>query len=236
MLITLQDVSKCYSGVPVLEKINLTLLPSKIICLLGPSGAGKSTLLNILSQTEAADSGSVLTSPKLKLSYVFQEDCLLPWSTVSENIGFVRDNEPAAARAEISSFLDEVGLSGYKDHYPHQLSGGMRQRCSIARAFYHGGNALLMDEPFHSLDYHLRFDLVHKLIVLWERRQCAIVFVTHDIDEALLLGDEILILSRHPGRIVKRIEINTPQRSRSLKDQELMLARTDILDQLLDAQ
>ncbi|AIQ46964.1 hypothetical protein R70723_14550 [Paenibacillus sp. FSL R7-0273] len=236
MLITMQDVSKSYSGVPVLEKINLCLQPSKIICLLGPSGAGKSTLLNILSQTEAADSGTVTASSGLRLSYVFQEDCLLPWSTVSENIGFVRDDEAGTAQAEICSFLDEVGLSAYKDHYPHQLSGGMRQRCSIARAFYHGGNVLLMDEPFHSLDYHLRFDLVRKLIMLWEHRQCAIVFVTHDIDEALLLGDEILILSRHPGRIAQRLEINTPQRSRSLKDQELMMLRADILDQLLDVQ
>lgn len=95
---------------------------------------------------------------------------------------------------------------------------------------------LLMDEPFHSLDYYLRFDLVQKLIAVWERKKCAIVFVTHDIDEALLLGDEIMILSRHPGRIVKVIEIDTPQRSRSLKDLGLLKIRAEILEQLLTAQ
>ncbi|WNS45570.1 ABC transporter ATP-binding protein [Paenibacillus sp. MMS20-IR301] len=235
MLITLQEVSKSYSGIRILEKISLTVEAPKITCILGPSGAGKSTVLNILSQSEAADTGGVITGPGLKLSYVFQEDCLLPWFTVSENIGFVKENEAGAA-AEIAGFLEDVGLSAYGDHYPHQLSGGMRQRCSIARAFYHGGNVLLMDEPFHSLDYHLRFDLVKKLIMLWERKLCAVVFVTHDIDEALLLGDEIVILARHPGRIVKRIGLNTPQRSRSLKDPELTMIRADILDQLLSVQ
>jgi NitT/TauT family transport system ATP-binding protein len=235
MLITLQEVSKHYSGVPVLEKISLKIQMPKIICILGHSGAGKTTLLNILSQSESADSGRVTVHPELKLSYVFQEDCLLPWSTVGENISFVKEASPTSA-SEIEAFLEEVGLAAYKNHYPHQLSGGMRQRCSIARAFYHGGNMLLMDEPFHSLDYHLRFDLVQKLIALWERKKCAIVFVTHDIDEALLLGDEIMILSRHPGRIVKIIEIDTPQRSRSLKELSLLKIRAEILEQLLTAQ
>ncbi|MEK5164206.1 ATP-binding cassette domain-containing protein [Paenibacillus sp. FSL R5-0527] len=151
--------------------------------------------------------------------------------TVSESIAYVRKD---ADRKNILALLQEVGLASYQEHYPHQRSGGMRQRCSIARAFYYGGNLLLMDGPFHSLDYHLCFELVQKLTALWERNRCSIVFVTHDIDEALLLGDEIAILSGKPGTIVTRMAIHTPQRSRSsLKQVELQKIRSEILEHLL---
>lgn len=233
MIIQLTGVSKSYSGSAVLENIDFTVRDKQIVCILGPSGAGKSTLLKILSGAEQGDQGDVSIQAELQVSYVFQEDRLLPWLTVSENIGFVKKD---TSSDEIAAILQDVGLASFKDHYPHQLSGGMRQRCSIARAFNYGGNLLLMDEPFHSLDYHLRFELVQKLIALWEHQQCAIVFVTHDIDEALLLGDEIVILSSHPGRVVKKIHIDTPQRDRSLKHMELLKLRTEILEQLLQAQ
>lgn len=229
MLVHLQNVTKSYSGMPVLHLINLAVEQRKIICVLGPSGAGKSTLLHILAQTLPADEGTVTVDPGLKVSYVFQEDCLLPWCTVRENIAFVQKETESAA---ISTLLHEVGLGSYQDHYPDQLSGGMRQRCSIARAFHYGGNLLLMDEPFHSLDYHLRFELVQKLISLWEQSGCAIVMVTHDIDEALLLGNEIVILSAKSHTITQRIPLKRPQRERSLKDPDLMKMRTEILEQL----
>ncbi len=230
MLLTLTDVTKSYSGVPVLDRINLTVEEGKIICILGPSGSGKSTLLNILSRTEPMDSGELAVHGDVKISYVFQEDRLLPWSTVGENIAFVKQE---TSKPDVLALLEEVGLAPYYDHYPHQLSGGMRQRCSIARAFYYGGNLLLMDEPFHSLDYHLRFELVDKLIALWKRSRCAIVLVTHDIDEALLLGDEILLLSKRQATIANRMSIGIPQGQRSLTDAELMKCRSDILQLLL---
>lgn len=230
MIVHLQNVSKSYAGISVLHHINLAVEQRKIICVLGPSGAGKSTLLHILAQTLSADEGDVTVASGLKVSYVFQEDCLLPWCTVRENIAFVqKETEPDG----ISTLLHDVGLGAYGDHYPDQLSGGMRQRCSIARAFHYGGNLLLMDEPFHSLDYHLRFELVQKLIDLWERSGCAIVMVTHDIDEALLLGNEIVILSAKSHTIARRIILDSPQRERSLKDLDLMKVRADILEQLL---
>lgn len=229
MLVHLQNVTKSYSGMPVLHLINLAVEQRKIICVLGPSGAGKSTLLHILAQTLPVDEGTVTVDPGLKVSYVFQEDCLLPWCTVRENIAFVQKETESAA---IATLLHEVGLGSYQDHYPDQLSGGMRQRCSIARAFHYGGNLLLMDEPFHSLDYHLRFELVQKLIALWEQSGCAIVMVTHDIDEALLLGNEIVILSAKSHTITQRIPLKRPQRERSLKDPDLMKMRTEILEQL----
>lgn len=230
MLLTLTDVTKSYSGATVLDRINLTVEEGKIICILGPSGSGKSTLLNILSRAEPMDSGELAVHGDVKISYVFQEDRLLPWSTVGENIAFVKQE---TSKPDILALLEEVGLAPYYDHYPHQLSGGMRQRCSIARAFYYGGNLLLMDEPFHSLDYHLRFELVDKLIALWKRSRCAIVLVTHDIDEALLLGDEILLLSKRQAAIANRMSIGIPQGQRSLTDPELMKYRSDILQLLL---
>ncbi|MDF2938959.1 MAG: hypothetical protein K0Q90_4332 [Paenibacillaceae bacterium] len=230
MLLSLSNVTKSYSGATVLDKINLTVEKGKIVCILGPSGSGKSTLLNILSQAEPADSGELAVHGDVKISYVFQEDCLLPWSTVGENIAFVQQ---IPVKQDILALLEEVGLAPYINHYPHQLSGGMRQRCSIARAFYYGGNLLLMDEPFHSLDYHLRFELVQKLIALWERSRCSIVLVTHDIDEALLLGDEILLMSKRQATIVERIAIDIPQGKRVLADPELLNCRSDILKQML---
>jgi NitT/TauT family transport system ATP-binding protein len=230
MLLSLTGVTKRYSGITVLDNIDFTVEEGKILCVLGPSGSGKSTLLNILSQSERVDSGELTVHKELKISYVFQEDCLLPWSTVGENIAYVKNNP---VQQDILALLGEVGLAAYQHHYPHQLSGGMRQRCSIARAFYYGGNLLLMDEPFHSLDYHLRFELVNKLITLWKRSKCSIVFVTHDIDEALLLGDEILIMSKKQGTIAERISIDIPQGGRSLTDPVLINGRSDILKHLL---
>lgn len=229
-MLKLHGVTKRYKGTTILDNIDLTIEQQKIICVLGPSGAGKSTLLNILSQAEPIDAGAITLQAELKISYVFQEDRLLPWSTVSENIAFVKGD---AVQEDIQALLNEVGLANYHDHYPDQLSGGMRQRCSIARAFYYGGNLLLMDEPFHSLDYHLRFELVQQLISLWERSRCSIVLVTHDIDEALLLGNEIIILSKNPRMIAHRYTIPTPQRNRSLKESELLQLRADILECLL---
>ncbi|WP_025676963.1 ABC transporter ATP-binding protein [Paenibacillus massiliensis] len=229
-MLKLHGVTKRYEGTTILDNIDLTIEQQKIICVLGPSGAGKSTLLNILSQAEPIDAGAITLQAELKISYVFQEDRLLPWSTVSENIAFVKGD---AVQEDIQALLKEVGLANYHDHYPDQLSGGMRQRCSIARAFYYGGSLLLMDEPFHSLDYHLRFELVQQLISLWERSRCSIVLVTHDIDEALLLGNEIIILSKNPGMIAHRYTIPTPQRNRSLKESELLQLRADILECLL---
>lgn len=230
MLLTLTDVTKSYSGALVLDSINLTVEEGSIICILGPSGSGKSTLLNIMSRAEPVDSGELAVHGDVKISYVFQEDRLLPWSTVGENIALVK---PESSKRDILGLLEEVGLAGYYDHYPHQLSGGMRQRCSIARAFYYGGNLLLMDEPFHSLDYHLRFELVDKLIALWKRSRCAIVLVTHDIDEALLLGDEILLMSKRQAAIATRMPIGIPQGQRSLTDPELIKIRSDMLQHLL---
>ncbi|WP_018885704.1 ABC transporter ATP-binding protein [Paenibacillus massiliensis] len=229
-MLKLHGVTKRYEGTTILDNIDLTIEQQKIICVLGPSGAGKSTLLNILSQAEPIDAGAITLQAELRISYVFQEDRLLPWSTVMENIAFVKGD---AVQEDIQALLNEVGLANYHDHYPDQLSGGMRQRCSIARAFYYGGNLLLMDEPFHSLDYHLRFELVQQLISLWERSRCSIVLVTHDIDEALLLGNEIIILSKNPGMIAHRYTIPTPQRNRSLKEPELLQLRADILECLL---
>lgn len=160
------------------------------------------------------------------ISYVFQEDRLLPWKTVSENIEIVNKD---VDKNQIQTLIEKVELNGFEDYYPKELSGGMRQRCSIARAFNYESDLLLMDEPFKSLDYNLRFNMINQVLDLWEMKQTAILFVTHEIDEALLLGDKIIVLSDRPTKIVTEFNISNPQRTRNLSDPNLMQTRTEII-------
>lgn len=230
MQIRLENICKRFNDVPVLENINMHLHKGKIICIVGPSGCGKSTFLNLLSRLDRPDSGTIQMDAATKTAYVFQDDRLLPWESVYDNIRFVKDAEDSK---QILSLIEDVGLKGYEEHLPDQLSGGMRQRCSIARAFYYGSDLLLMDEPFKSLDFNLRFEMIEKLLLLWEKSQCAIVFVTHEIDEALLLGDEILVFSKRPAHVLESLEIKTPQRERKLGDPQLLSLRAKIVENIL---
>ncbi|MGV8146550.1 MAG: ABC transporter ATP-binding protein [Alkaliphilus sp.] len=229
MIVQLASVYKNFGNIRVLDNINLSVEEKEIVCILGPSGCGKSTLLNIIARLIIPDSGEVSTKAN-RIGYVFQEDRLLPWKTVYENIKFVNQD---ASEDEILDLIKGIGLEGFADCYPSELSGGMKQRCSIARAFSYHPELLLMDEPFKSLDYSLRIKMIVQLSELWEHKENSICFVTHEIDEALLLGNRIIVLSNRPSVVVKEFVIKAKQRNRKLNSPDLVEIRSEIIDLLL---
>ena len=201
-----------------LSKTSLTIYPGEFVCVLGPSGCGKSTLLNVIAGFvkptggQAMLDGKAIEKPGADRSMVFQQHSLLPWKTVRANIGLgpklIRDVE---ANSTVNHFIEMVGLKKYEHHYPDQLSGGMQQRVGIARALATFPRVLLMDEPFAALDYQTRLMMQENLLNLWEEFGTTVVFVTHDVDEAIFLSDRILVMSASPGRIVKDITNPLPR-------------------------
>ena len=228
VILKISDIEKHFDDVKVLRDFTMEAMREEIVCIIGPSGCGKSTMLNIISGLIPPSSGEVNNNSQ-NTSYVFQEDRLLPWKDVYENIRIVNDKSPHEYCMEL---IEKVGLKGFEGFYPDELSGGMRQRCSIARAFNYEADLLLMDEPFKSLDYNLRIGMIQYLLKLWESKKKTIIFVTHEIDEALLLGDKILFLTNRPTRVLTEFKLETPKIERSLTDQSLVTVRNQILDLL----
>ncbi len=217
-------VGKTYPGktepVEALRGIDFACEAGDFVCLLGRSGCGKSTLLQIVAGLERASAGQIvvasreLDGPSPDAAIVFQDHGLFPWMTVQRNVEFNMKarGTPAAERAETAArFIDMTGLTGFADRYPHELSGGMRQRVGIARALTTGPKALLMDEPFGALDAQTRAKLQDELLQIWERQRTTVLFVTHSIDEALLLADRILVFTPRPGRIAADITVDLPR-------------------------
>jgi NitT/TauT family transport system ATP-binding protein/sulfonate transport system ATP-binding protein len=202
-----------------LEPIDLTIGDNDFITILGPSGCGKSTLLRIVAGLDEATQGRVLldgapaTRPGADRGMVFQAYTLFPWLTVRENIAFgLRERGlPAAERDRIASdYIGRVGLSGFENHWPKQLSGGMQQRTAIARALANDPKILLLDEPFGALDNQTRALMQEMLLGIWERERKTVLFVTHDIEEAIFLGTRVIVMSARPGRIKADIPIRLP--------------------------
>jgi len=231
MIAQLDSIYKQFGSTIVLENMTLEVDEEEIVCILGPSGCGKSTLLNIMSRLNPPDRGVVNVNID-KIGFVFQEDRLLPWKTVFENIRFVNKD---SKEEEIQEIINDMGLHGFENYFPNELSGGMKQRCSIARAFNYHSELLLMDEPFKSLDYSLRIKMIRQLISVWEHRKNSICFVTHEIDEALLLGSRIIILSNRPASILRTFTIKEKQIERKLNSKELVEIRNEIIDLLLSS-
>lgn len=202
------DVSHSFDGAAVLDEITLTVAPGEVVALVGPSGCGKTTLLRLLSGFYRPQHGTVERHGATRM--IYQQDGLLPWLTVAENIALgLRHVTGATARAEqLARLLKLIRLQGFAQHYPHQLSGGMRQRVELARALAGDTNVLLMDEPFSSLDYQTRARLRHELVRLLALRPVAVVLVTHDIEEAVLLADHIVVLSERPARTLCELRLN----------------------------
>lgn len=221
----LEQVSLNYEDVEVFNDLSLDILKNKITCIVGPSGCGKTSLLNMLSGLLKPSKGHVRTEDE-RVGYIFQEDRLLPWETVYQNIKLVDKKEN---KEEILELLRALELAEFKDKFPHQLSGGMKQRVSIARGFYYQSSLLLMDEPFKSLDYDLRVNLINYLAKLWEQKHITIVFVTHDLDEALLLGHQVVVLSHRPTTISHCFTIQSELGIREINEKDHLEVRDQII-------
>ena len=225
------NLSKTFGDLASLDHLDFSVEPGEIVALIGPSGCGKSTLLNIISGLVQPDKGSVSGVPD-RVGYVFQESRLLPWRTVFDNIRLAREeNTPGAAQA-VREWIDAVGLGGFEDYYPAQLSGGMAKRCAIALAFHHKSDLLLMDEPFQGLDYGIRMEMLNMLLSIWKKQRQGILFVTHEIDEALTVATRILVLSARPARVAWEV-ILPGKEGRDCADPELQDIRREIIWRIL---
>lgn len=209
-MISLRHVGKKFGSLSVLRNVNLDIKPHEFLTILGPSGCGKSTLLRILAQLENPSQGQWQSQKKnLNFSFVFQEAELLPWLNVSENIGLPLTLIPKVQSSlSLEEVLALVQLSSFKDYYPHQLSGGMKMRTSIARALITNPDLLLMDEPFSSLDENTRYELQEQLLILQKKKKITVVFVTHSIQEAVYLSDRVQVFSAREGCSIHEEEIH----------------------------
>ena len=202
------------------ETTTITIEPGEFVCVLGPSGCGKSTLMNAVAgyvmptEGEVRVDGEVITKPGQDRGMVFQQYSLMPWKTVYENVAF-GPKMAGCSRAEAGSiantFLNMVGLSKFGDRYPAELSGGMQQRVGIARALANYPSVLLMDEPFGALDAQTRLMMQENLLSIWKKFGTTVLFVTHDVDEAVFLADRVLVMSAAPGRIIRDLRIDLPR-------------------------
>jgi len=216
-MIALKEVRKEYlqpngERLRVLENITFEIAEGMFSSLLGPSGCGKSTILNLIAKLDRHTSGDILVNGN-KIGFVFQQPRLLNWRTVTDNVALPleRDNSDKRGRRELAvKYLDLVGLSGFDNYYPLQLSGGMQQRVAIARALVIDPDILLMDEPFSGLDEFTARKLRQELIRIWRETGKTIVFVTHSISEAVFLSEQILIVSQKPATIFKRVTVDVP--------------------------
>ncbi len=222
-MLTIDRVSKSFGSLSVLKDISLTVGDGEIVALIGPSGCGKTTLLDIISGLSQPDSGTVTGGENI--SYMFQSARLLPWRTVYENIRLVRED---VSPEEIHELIKAVGLEGFANYYPDQLSGGMAKRCALARAFHYQGTHLLMDEPFQGLDYGIRMEMIAMLLSVWKKHRQGILFVTHEIDEALTVASKIVLLRARPMTI--RDVISLPgKEGRDPSSPELTAIRQEII-------
>ena len=223
--ITLRETSKVFAGPNqpdqlVLDRVDLDIAPGQVTCLVGPSGCGKTTLLNIIAGFETVTAGSVQVNglPVTKIgpdrAVVFQQPALFPWMDVLGNVmaaAKAQGESPSKCRPEAMALVQRLGLSGSERLYPYQLSGGMKQRVQIARALLCRPAVLLMDEPFGALDAQTRLSLQELMLELLRTLHPTVVFVTHDVEEATLLGSRVVVMTRNPGRIRECIDVNVPE-------------------------
>lgn len=229
MKLVIDNVSKSFvsrtgHNLPVLQDINLTVNEEEFVALVGPSGCGKSTLLNITAGLLAPTSGSASFThlPQghvPRTGIVFQETGLFPWRSVYDNIAFGLEAMGVPRQEQkyrISHYINLVGLTGFEKALPHHLSGGMRQRVGIARALVINPDLLLMDEPFSALDAQTRTIMQEELVTLWDKTRLSTLYVTHNIQEAVMLADRVVLLSRRPGKISRILNIGIPRTEREL--------------------
>jgi sulfonate transport system ATP-binding protein len=239
--LTLRHVSKRFNddaAPPVLDRIDLSIASGEFVSIVGASGCGKSTLLRLIAGLDGSHEGEIefdgkrVVTTDLSRGIVFQDHRLFPWLDVAQNVAVALRNAPLSkaekARA-VAEHVELVGLKGYERHYPHQLSGGMAQRVAIARGLVNRPRLLLLDEPFGALDALTRSRLQLELQRIWERERITMVLVTHDVEEAVLLSDRIVVMQARPGRIGEVIDVGLA-RPRKVGDREVAGLRDDIVD------
>lgn len=210
--IQVKELFKKYKDLQVISNLNMDFSSDRIHCIFGPSGCGKTIFVNILTGLVDADEGWVEGLEGKSFSYIFQEDRLIPWATVEENMLFVLESHysKSEARQLAGEYLSLVNLLKFKNSYPEQLSGGMKQRAAIARAFAYGGDIVVMDEPFKGLDLELKKGLMDYIINDWNHKNRFFFFITHDVDEALYIADDIHVFQGLPLTLKKQITIEIP--------------------------
>lgn len=222
--VSIRNVSMRFPGkrngesIQVLEAVSADVAHGEFVCIVGPSGCGKSTLLNIVAGFLHATSGEALVegepvrAPDPRRIFVFQENGVFPWLNVRENVGFgLRHHEQTERDRIIAHYIDMVGLLGFETAYPRELSGGMRQRVEIARALAANPDIIYMDEPFGALDFLTRLKMRTDLVRIWQSEKKTILFVTHDIEEAIQLADRVLIMSKRPATIQEIVDVDLPR-------------------------
>jgi NitT/TauT family transport system ATP-binding protein len=242
--LSLNRLGKRFGDLEVLRDIDASIRPGEFISLVGPSGCGKTTLLRIIAGLEPASSGEVLLdgrpvrAPARDRGFVFQNDNLLPWRDVFANafIGHeLAGRAGAAESSRVRDLLRLVGLGGFERYFPRQLSGGMRQRVNLARALAIDPDILLMDEPFSALDAQTREIMQTELLRIWETGRKTVMFVTHQIDEAVFLSDRVLVLARRPGRVQENVAVTLPRpRSLAIKRTAAFVAYVDRVWRLIE--
>lgn len=229
--VELSRVRLSFGSVEVLRDLSMAIRPGEFVAIIGPSGCGKSTLLNVISGETSPSAGSVATRGHIRM--IYQQDGLFPWQTVSENIllGLRSVRDEAERSRQMNDLLRLIRLEGFEQHYPHQLSGGMRQRVELARAIAGDSDVLLMDEPFSSLDYLTRLRMRGEVARLLEERPRTVVLVTHDIEEAAQLADRVIVLTDRPAQIRREIVVRAP-RPRDLTDPVVVETTRQVLAEL----
>ncbi|MFF2015831.1 ABC transporter ATP-binding protein [Paenibacillus sp. NPDC058177] len=229
-LITLDGISKSYGSAEILKDVSLHIRKGEFVSILGPSGSGKSTLFNIITGLLPADRGTLDVHGEI--GYMQQKDLLLPWKTVLDNIVLPLDlkgSNKEASRSKAVSLMDRIGLKGYEHRYPSELSGGMKQRASFLRTFLASGEIMLLDEPFGALDSITKGSMQAWLLEVQEAFNVTILFITHDIEEAIFLSDRIYVLSSRPGVVKEELTVSFDQknkRDRLINPELLVLKET----------
>ncbi|UCE73321.1 MAG: ABC transporter ATP-binding protein [Methanomassiliicoccales archaeon] len=240
--VTLKNVSKSFDDLMAVRDLSLVVKDEEFVSLLGPSGCGKTTVLRLIAGLEQPTNGEIYEDGKLvsgpgsDRGMVFQEFALFPWRTVIKNVEFgleIKGLSKHKRREKALKYIDLVNLEGFEDTYPHELSGGMKQRVGIARALANEPDVLLMDEPFGSLDAQTRNIMQKELLRIWEQTKTTIIFVTHSVDEAVYLSDRIIALTARPASVKKTIPVNL-LRPRDRTSEEFAKIRHDVLQELGD--